>query len=384
MVPSCSAAGAEPTSRLANGRRQPELLEEDRVHLIRVVLSRVDDGQRRLPPHQRVHHGGDLDELRSRADDECDHVPTCLPGWPAPARRSVRGRGSAPARAPASSSLRRAASRLALCISAGELSAALAHLAPAGWGGGQRHLHRVRQPPDIAGRDQPPVDVVLHQLGDPRDPGGDDRPVHGEGLHDDDRQPLGEAGHHQRAGLEQQRAHPLVVDPARHAHGLFQPEALDLGVDLPAQRTVAGQDDLDRDAAVDEEPGGAHHQKLPLLLAEPSHAEQPWPVGDLSGLRFEVRRFERAADHVDLQPVGQHRPAIELAATERRDHADEGRALHLLAEREPQGAVELVGTVDREAVAGAAEPAAEHHHRGRVGAEVRVDVPQAARRPATS
>ena len=195
--------------------RQTQLLEEDRVHLIRVVLSRVDDGQRRLPPHQRVHHGGDLDELRSGADDECDHVPTCLPGWPAPAE-AVRSRtGSAPARAPASSSLRRAASRLALCISPVELSAALAHLRQLGGGSGQRHLHRVRQPHDIAGRDQPPADVVLHQLGDPGDPGGDDRTVHGEGLHDDDRQPLGEAGHHQRAGLEQERSHPLVVDPAR-------------------------------------------------------------------------------------------------------------------------------------------------------------------------
>ena len=153
-----------------------------------------------------------------------------------------------------------------------------------------------------------------------------------------------------------------------------QAEPIDQRLDLGAHLAVAGEHQLERPAGGDDALGRFDQQQLALLLAQAADAHQPRRrLGP--GRRAAMEGLLEAAVHdLDLGPVGGRQPAQQLAATERADGDDEGRAPALLAEAERAGAVELLGAVDGEAVRRAAELARQHRHLGRIGAEVRMQV----------
>ena len=81
---------------------------------------------------------------------------------------------------------------------------------------------------------------------------------------------------------------------------------------------------------------------------------------------------------VNLCPVAALDPAEQLAPRERADTDHEGGMPNLFSQPDRTRAVELVGTVNGEAVGRASEQAGELSHLGGIGAEMRVDVVNAS------
>ena len=120
-------------------------------------------------------------------------------------------------------------------------------------------------------------------------------------------------------------------------------------------------------------------QELALLLDETSDRDEAERALGQRRRLGKGPRLDAAMHHVDPVPAGGIGPAAELAAAERADGNGEGGVPHLLAEAERHGMVELLGTVDGEAVGNAAHHVRQHGNGRRVGSEVRVEVRDAKR-----
>ena len=113
---------------------------------------------------------------------------------------------------------------------------------------------------------------------------------------------------------------------------------------------------------------------MALLLAQATDGHEGRCRADRPALRLEVGRRQTAVNHVDVvAPVGRSQPK-QLRAAVGTDADHERGVLDLVGERQPDLTIELLRTVHGEAVRGPAEHATEHRDRGRVGAEVGVQV----------
>ena len=188
------------------------------------------------------------------------------------------------------------------------------------------------------------------------------------------RQALGEARQHQGPRPEDLLPHRLGPLPSREPDVLLEAEPLDEFLDRPPQRAVPDQDQLERQPLGGQPPRRLDQQELPLLLGQPPDADQPPRLGNGGRADVEEGAVQPAVDDVDLGPVGGVAPAVELAPAEFAHRHRERRPVDLLAQGELGRPVELARPVDRHAEGDARQDRGEHRHRGRLLADVVVQV----------
>lgn len=166
----------------------------------------------------------------------------------------------------------------------------------------------------------------------------------------------------------------VSVQPAGNLNLIFETIAPNQVFDWFAHGPVADQRQITRNALLFETIDGFNEEQLALLLGEPSDADQMWRRRRNRFGSLKKAFINPAVNYVDLAPVSMVTPAEELAAAKLADGDDKRGAGNLFAKGELSRHVELVGTVNRDAVWDVAEAAGQHGHGGGVRAEMVVQM----------
>ncbi len=140
------------------------------------------------------------------------------------------------------------------------------------------------------------------------------------------------------------------------------------------KRALTGEHETYGDPVGDQLGDGVEQEELALLLGEPTDARDLAGVAHRRRLGPDERGVEPTSDHLDPGPVPHLGPAHQLAPPEAADGDDELRRSDLLGEVQRLGAVELLGSVHREAERGTAQALRQHGDQRGVRPEVRVHV----------
>ncbi|MNI21724.1 hypothetical protein D3C73_752560 [compost metagenome] len=147
--------------------------------------------------------------------------------------------------------------------------------------------------------------------------------------------------------------------------------------DLRTHFAVAGQDHLERHALLSQAARGLQQQQLAFLFTQAPHADQP-RRGRHRHRRHVVKGPLQATMHdLDPSPVRVVDPTIQLATPIGADGRDKRRAPDFLAQMNELRLVELFRAMHGKTVRRPAKGVGQHHHFGRVGAEMGVHMPGA-------
>ncbi len=175
-------------------------------------------------------------------------------------------------------------------------------------------------------------------------------------------------------GGRQFGAHARFVQPACQADMGGKAGLRNRGLDRPAQFAIADQRQVQPGRAGHRQRQRLHQQGNALLFGKPPHGHHPARARGQGGGGGKARRVDPAGHDMQARPVGGIGPAHQLAAAKAGNGDREGRMARLHPQRQRAGGVEFLGAMHGEAVGDARQHARQHGDRGRVGAEVRVDV----------
>ena len=243
---------------------------------------------------------------------------------------------------------------------------------------GQRD-HRFGQRALVPGGDQPAGFAGRHQFRHAGDGGGERGATLRHRLHHHHRQPLGKARQDQRVAIGELPAHARLVQPAGQGDVGAKAVRGDQPLDLGAHLAVADQRQLDVGLPPRRSQRGQQGQ-MPLLLGKAADRDQPQrPHRRQRRGGGKARGLDPAMNDVDAVPMLVTHPAAQLAAAVMADRHGKAGVRDLVAQAQGAGGVELLGAVGGEAVADARKPGGIARHVGRIGAEMRVQVPDPQR-----